>query len=150
MSLAHLKRPVPVAVALFAVAFVLVARGPAADVLSACRPSDTVIVPHRLAYLKDLMSQSDLVYKQTRDSLGFASQNPDRVKLETTVGKCQSGVNALNAIYQTPGQAREIWLFALGNGWAIVDPAIPPVPGQPEPLFFFGTQFNYKGTLFVQ
>ena len=139
----------PVAAALFAVAFVLVARSPASEVPSACRPPDTVIVPRRLTYLKDLMSQSDLVYKQPRDSLGFASQNASKVKLETTSAKCQSGVTALNTLLQTPGQAREIWLFALGNGWAIVDPTIPSISGQPDPLYFFGTQFNYKATLFV-
>lgn len=95
------------------------------------------------------MSQSDSVYKEPRDSLGFSPQNANKVKLETNVTKCQSGVTGLNTILQTPGQSREIWLFALGNGWAIVDPEIPSVPGQPDPLFFFGTQFTYKGTLYV-
>ena len=132
-----------------AVALLLVAGRPAPGVSFPCRAPDTVIVPSRLAYLKELMSQSDSGYKEPRDSLGFSSQNANKVKLETNVAKCQSGVNALNAILETPGQTRAIWLFALGNGWAIVDPDIPPVPGQPDPLFFFGTEFNYKGTLFV-
>jgi hypothetical protein len=123
--------------------------GPLGATTSACRSADTVIVPERLTYLKNFISKADSVYKLPRDSIGLASQNAAKVKLETKSTTCQSGVNALNAILQTPGTSRQIWLFALGSGYAIQDPTIPHEPGQPDPLYFFDSQFVYKGTLMV-
>lgn len=117
--------------------------------VSACRAADTIIVPVRLVYLKDFMSSSDPEYSLARDSVGLASQSAAKVKLVTKSTVCQDGVNALNILLETPGAVREIWLFALGNGYAIHDPSIPPVPGEPAPLYIFNSQFSYKSTLMV-
>jgi hypothetical protein len=115
-----------------------------------CRPADTVIVPERLEYLKDFISSADPVYQASRDSVGLAKQAASKVKLVTNAATCQIGINALNGLLQTPGAAREIWLFALGSGYAIHSPGIPSTAGEPDPLFFFDNQFNYLSTLMVQ
>src|SRR5688572_27215670 len=57
--------------------------------VSACRSADTVIVPVRLAYLKNFMSSSDSTYRLARDSVGLAAQNAAKVKLETKTAVCQ-------------------------------------------------------------
>jgi hypothetical protein len=128
--------------------FLLVGERPVAGMLSGCLSADTVIVPTRLAYLKGLMSRSEADYSQVRDSLGLSRQNAEEVRLETDRSRCRSAVTALNAVLNTPGRDREIWLFALGDGWAVVDPDIPPVSGQSDPLFIFGIRFDYKATLY--
>lgn len=117
---------------------------------SACRPTDDITVPERLAYLKALMSSSVPDYQLVRDSLGLATQNANRVRLVTKASTRQSGVNALNALLQTPGATREIWLFQLGAGYAIHDPSLPSFGGEPAPLFMFNKQFQYLSTLRVQ
>ncbi len=117
--------------------------------VSACRTADPIVVPSRLAYLKRLMSSPDSVYKLARDSVGLVSQNAAKVKLETKTAACQNGVNALNILLESPGAVRQIWLFGLGNGYAIHDPSIPPEAGEPDPLYIFDSQFSYKSTLMV-
>jgi hypothetical protein len=108
-----------------------------------------VVVPERLAYLRDFISSTEAVYQAPRDSVGVAKQPASKVRLVSTASLCQAGVDALNRLYQTSGAVREIWLFALGSGYAIHDPDIPSSPGQPRRLFFFDIQFRYLGTLMV-
>jgi hypothetical protein len=119
------------------------------DLNSACRLPDSLIVPARLAYLKHLMSSSDPEYRRARDSVGLAFQRAAAVRLETRGAACQDGVNALNILLESPGKARQIWLFRLGTGYAVHDPDAPSVAGQPEPLYIFSSRFSYISTLMV-
>jgi hypothetical protein len=118
-------------------------------VVAACRPVDTHIEPETLSYLQRLMSSSVAIYKNVRDSLGFAQVSANRVKLVTKTATCQSGVNALNTILSTPNAPRSIWLFDLVHGYAVYDPTVQPGGTQPIPVYIFSTQFVYNSALIV-
>jgi hypothetical protein len=118
-------------------------------VVAPCRAVDTYVEPKTLNYLRTLMSSNSTNYKTVRDSLGFAKVSATRVKLVTKAATCQSGVNALNGVLETPTAQRSIWLFDLVNGYAILDPSIVPTGTQPTPLYIFSNQFVYNSAVIV-
>jgi hypothetical protein len=112
---------------------------------SGCRTADTVRVPARLAFLKDLVSSADSDFVSSRQDLGVAASNPAKVALVTKQTTCQTAVTALNAVRQEPGVVRQIWLYSMATGYALDDPT-RDVFGTDRVLYMFDTQFNYKRT----
>jgi hypothetical protein len=115
---------------------------------SGCAQADTVRVPHRLDYLKQMVSSSDPDHTATRQTLGLAVLSPSKVSLVTKASTCQSGVTAMNTVRQQPGAVRRVWIFALGDGGhAVGDPALDSLAGDGV-MYFFDKSFTHKLTLY--
>lgn len=117
---------------------------------NSCASPDSLHVPRLTHYLTELIVSDNPVYRSVRDSVGLQRAAQGHVHLERRVRQCQAGLAALNRILGTPGQARLIWLFDLGVGYAIQDPGLARVPGQSEPMFIFDRRWRYKSTLMEQ
>jgi hypothetical protein len=116
---------------------------------SGCRPADASLVPQRIKYLKQFISSAVPVYKSVRDSVGLGTTT-NAPRLVTVTKGCQNAVAALNTLLGTPGRVRRVWMFEMSPvAYAVEDPGIPAVPGEPAPLFMFTSQLQYKGTLRV-
>jgi hypothetical protein len=71
----------------------------------------------------------------------------NKASLVTKQATCVAAVNALNALRQEPGVVRQVWVYALGNNYAVEDPAIVIPPGVYRPIYLFSGNFAYKRTL---
>lgn len=126
----------------------LVAQGSGSGCLTAS--ADTVRVPERLDFLKQLVSSTDSDYVVTRQDLGIGTMNPSKVTLVTKQTTCQSAANALNTVRQEPSTVRQIWVYALGTaGYAVDDPGLDrsDVAYADKVMYFFDRTFTYKQTL---
>ena len=113
---------------------------------SGCRPADTVAVPRRLSYFRDLLTTTDPARVAVRDSLGLSATNVNKINLVTKNSTCVNAVNAMNTQRQQSGKVRQVWVYTLGNNYAVEDPA-DQEPGQYRLIYLFSNSNVYKRTL---
>ena len=114
---------------------------------SGCRAADTVVVPEHLTYFKDLLSTNDPARAAVRDSLGLAKTAVSKISLVTTTATCTSAVTALNTRRGEPNTVRQVWVYKLGNDFAVEDPALTVPASEYRPIYLFSGSFVYKRTL---
>ena len=102
---------------------------------SGCRPADSQVVPAHLSYLTLVVSETDSVSQVVRDSLWLPLTSPSKVRLVTRATTCTSAVSALNALVGTPGQVRQVWVYALDRNYAVEDPTLVDPAGKAFYLF---------------
>jgi hypothetical protein len=113
---------------------------------SGCRPADTMTVPKRLAYFRSLLTTTNPARIAVRDSLGLSAASASKINLVTKASTCVSAVNALNAQRQETGKVRQVWVYTLGNNYAVEDPADQD-PDQYTLIYLFSNTHVYKRTL---
>lgn len=133
-------------IALGAVGLLSLAAAPAAAQASGCRPADTLYVPRRLSYFRDLLTTTDPARVAVRDSLKLASASASKINLVTKTSTCTSAVTALNTQRQEAGKVRQVWVYSLGNNYAVEDPT-DQSPGQNRLIYLFSNSNVYKRTL---
>lgn len=109
---------------------------------SGCRAM-TDRVQGKIDYVKELVSSTDTNRVAMRQSLGVAQASASKVTLVTKTSTCQSAVTGLNTILGTPGIARQVYVIATGNGYAVDDPSLD-VLGRGADLFFLTKTFGYQ------
>ena len=119
----------------------------AASANSGCRPPDSFFVQARLDYFRMLLTSTDSALVAARESYGLSVVGANRINLVTNMSTCLSAANALNTQRGEAGTSRLVWVYALGNDYAVVDPDIPPVPGESDPIYLFSHNWTYKVTL---
>jgi hypothetical protein len=124
----------------------LILEAPSRDQWSGCLTADGGRAKARLGLLKDLMSSSDSDHVAAREVLGLRVIGPAEVMLVAGQEDCEPAVKALNALRWEPGTFRQVWLYRLGmEGYAVDDPSLD-VGYADTILYFFGPDFEYKGT----
>jgi hypothetical protein len=113
---------------------------------SGCLMADTVHVPTHLDYLRRLVSDTDSAAVEVRNAFELPLTSPSKVTLVTRNNTCASAAAALNTVVGTPGQIRQVWVYALGSNYAVEDPAIPVEPAG-YPIFLFTSKWVPKPVL---
>ena len=89
---------------------------------------DSVKVPAHLEYLRSLVVETDTVALEMRAAFQLQATTSNKVTLVTRASTCASAAAALNAVAGTPGTVRQVWVYSLGNNYAVEDPTIPVEP----------------------
>ena len=89
---------------------------------SSCRPPDA-ISDETGALLKRYVTSSDSFDVKMRNALGIAGTQAKKISYSTNAGTCSSAVTALNALENTPGRARQVYVWNVGTNFAVWDPA---------------------------
>ncbi len=120
---------------------------PAASATSGCRPPDSFFVQARLDYFRTLLTSSDSAHVAARASFDLSAVSANKVNLVTKQTTCVSAANALNTQRGEAGTSRLVWVYALGNDYAVVDPDIPGAPEESTPIYLFTHNWTYKMTM---
>jgi hypothetical protein len=67
-----------------------------------------------------------------------------RTSSPTTTYECCSRAEYLQ---REPNTVRQVWVYTLGNDFAVEDPTLAVPPGEYRPIYFFNGSFVYKRTL---
>lgn len=89
---------------------------------SACHSSDSTSV-RTIRDFKDLVSSSDSFVVRVRTRLGLPKMPTSKVSYVTASQTCSAAVTALNSYFNTPGTARTVYVYKLGNSYGVEDPA---------------------------
>ena len=119
---------------------------PADRASSGCRPPDSFFVQARFDYFRILLTSTDSAQVAARDSLGLSKVSANKVNLVTKQTTCVNAVNALNTLLGESGTNRLVWVYALGNDYAVVDPELVPPPKN-TPIHIFTRNWTYKVTI---
>ena len=120
----------------------------AAQGSSGCRPPDTVSVPTHLQYLTRFLVCTDSLAVGFRDAFKLQPTTANKIALVTKNATCLAAASALNAIAGTPTAVRQVWVYTLGNNYAVEDPSIADEPDPGEyPIHFFDRQWRPKPVL---
>jgi hypothetical protein len=115
---------------------------------SGCLPADTVFIPMRLEYFRNLVSSTAPSDSTVRTRLGIPKAASSKVSLVTSRNTCVSAVNALNTKRNEPNAVRLVWVFALGAGdYAVEDPQINN-PGEWRPVYIYDRRFTFRNILY--
>ncbi len=109
---------------------------------SSCRAADSLSA-RTVTDFKNLLSSADSFDVRIRSSLGIAGTNANKVSYVTTASVCNSAGSALNAYSATPGQARRVYVWKLGNFYAVEDPADQNA-GSYRALVLYTSQWVFK------
>jgi hypothetical protein len=114
---------------------------------SGCRPADTDRVPTHLAYFKAKLANTDSAAIKFRNMFLLDAVAANKVTLVTKSTTCVSGATAVNTVRGEPGTNRQVWVYALGNNFAVEDPEIPTPPLGEYPIYFFDKNWVLKSVL---
>ncbi len=114
---------------------------------SGCRAPDSVKVPAHLEYLTSIVVGTDSVALETRAAFQLQATTSNKVALVTRNSTCASAAAALNTVAGTPGVVRQVWVYTLGNNYAVEDPTIPIEPLGEYPIYLFDRNWNPKPVL---
>jgi len=107
-----------------------------------CRPADALSA-RTVTDFKSLLSSSDSFDARIRTSLGIAGTGVNKVSYVTTANTCKSAAAALNVYSATPGRARSVYVWELGNFYAVEDPA-DQEPGSYRALVLYTSTWAFK------
>ena len=111
---------------------------------STCRASDDTAAVLG-SYLATLVTTTDPVRVSLRASVGLPAIDSTRIAYVTHTHVCNKLVDAMNARYQTPGLARQLYVYKVGTVYAVQDPAHPT--GEYVPTVVFDRRYQYKGSI---
>jgi len=109
---------------------------------NSCRAADSLSA-RTVTDFKSLLSSADSFDIRIKASLGIAGTSANKVSYVTTASVCNSAASALNAYSATPGQARSVYVWKLGNFYAVEDPA-DQNPGSYRALVLYTSQWVFK------
>jgi hypothetical protein len=99
-----------------------------------------------LQYVRDLVTIPTVERASMRSALSLASSsNASQIVLVTDQKVCNKLVPPINAMLQTPGASRTLYVIKISDGFAVLDPAQPA--GEYKPLMFFTRQYVYKSAV---
>jgi hypothetical protein len=107
---------------------------------SVCLPADA-FGANVLTDLQNLATSSDSADAAKRMLAHLPATSASNVTYMTDERTCQKGVTALNAMFQTPGAARRVYLFKYSTSFVTVDPALPIAKGGADAEFVFNKQW---------
>ena len=94
-----------------------------------------------------MVVNTDSIAVAFRTAFQLQATTANKVALVTKTSTCASAATALNAVRNTPGVTRQVWVYTLGNNYAVEDPTIP-VPAMGEyPIYFFSNTWVSKPVL---
>lgn len=109
---------------------------------SNCRAADPLSA-RTVTDFKNLLSSSDSFDVRIRTSLGIAGTAASKVSYVTTASTCNSAASALNVYSATPGRARSVYVWKLGNFYAVEDPS-DQNPGSYRALVLYTSKWAFK------
>jgi hypothetical protein len=118
---------------------------------SACWPAAPESVEPHLAYLRDLISGTDSTSAQFREAFELQRASADEVQWVTKPSVCEAAVVAVNEVAGTPGRARRVWVYTLGEAYAVEDPSLAwtePL-GSEYPMYLFDQAWRSKPVLMM-
>jgi hypothetical protein len=118
---------------------------------SACSPASEASVAPRLEYLRTLASDSDSVYVVGRKAFELERVLARKVAWITTPSVCAAAVAAVNQLTGTPGRVRQVWVYSLGQAYAVEDPSLgwTEPTGSPYPIYLFDRNWRSKPVLML-
>lgn len=111
---------------------------------SSCRPADSLSA-RTVRDFKSMLSSTDSFQVRIRTSLGIAGTAASKVSYNTTASICNSAASALNTYSGTPGQARNVYVWKIGNFYAVEDPA-DQNPGSYRALVLYTSKWVFRST----
>jgi hypothetical protein len=103
-----------------------------------------------LVHLDSLLTETDSVNVSWRSKLGLRAVADSQIALITTRSICQTAVGVVDSLVQHRTPNRKLYVFRLGNQWAVWDPAsgdMTAADGTLRRLILFGAGWAYKSTL---
>ena len=131
-----------VACLVLAMALVFGSRGMAQS--SSCRPADSLSA-RTTSQLKDYVTSSDSFTVRLRNGLGITGTSANKISYNTNSKTCAAAVTALNTHSGTPGRARTVYVWTVGNNFALEDPTDED-PGSYRAVFFFSSKWLFKSS----
>ena len=107
---------------------------------STCRASNAVSAT-MLTDLRRLATSTDSVFVAQRTGANLPATTASNVNLVSDKRKCEKAVTALNGIFATPNQTRQVYLFAFGSSFVTADPALPDSLGGLGARYVFSKQW---------
>jgi hypothetical protein len=101
-----------------------------------------------MAYLRELISSSNPDRVEMRRQIGLVAASPDAVRSVDDARACQRAVAAVNTRHETPGLERSIWVFHLGDAYAVEDPT-GHQRGERIGIQFFDENFAFLKTVYA-
>jgi hypothetical protein len=98
---------------------------------------------------RELVSSGESDHVQTRETTKLRRAPAAVVKLLNDPAVCQRAAEALNRVRGEPGQVRELWVFDVGDGYAVDDPSldVTDVDYSDRVMYFFDRDWHYTVTL---
>jgi hypothetical protein len=94
-----------------------------------------------------MVVDTDSVAVNFRTALQLQATNANKVSFVTEGSTCASAATALNTVRGEPGVVRQVWVYALGNNFAVEDPSIPIHSAGTYPIYFFSNNWAAKPIL---
>jgi hypothetical protein len=113
---------------------------------TSCRPASPSSNTY-LGELKTLAVSTDSIDLVTKVNAKLPTASEGNVTFVTDSRTCDKAVAALNTAYQTPGLARQVYVFKFGNNaFVAMDPALPDTLGGRSAQFIFNKQWALQDT----
>lgn len=107
-----------------------------------CRGS-AATATRMMTFVEKLVNATDADHQILRDSLNLPYSSNPNITLITNESACKKVRDAMSTAYQTPGQARQIWVVKTTDGYAALDPLEPS--GEWTYLLLVSNHYAYKG-----
>jgi hypothetical protein len=118
---------------------------------SACQPAAPESVEPHLEYLRELMSAIDSASIEDRKAFDLEWAAASEVRWLTQGSVCAAAVTAVNQVAGIPGRVRRVWVYSLGNAYAVEDPSLQwtePL-GSGYPMYLFDRKWRSKPVLMM-
>ncbi|HET6781308.1 MAG TPA: hypothetical protein VFH67_04370 [bacterium] len=118
---------------------------------SACHPAAPESVEPRLEYLRELISATDSASIADREAFELQWAAAGEVRWVTKASVCTAAVAAVNRVAGTPGRARRVWVYSMGQAYAVEDPSLgwtEPL-GSAYPVYLFDRKWRSKPVLMM-
>jgi hypothetical protein len=97
---------------------------------SACQPAAPESVAPHVDYLRTLISAGDSESVAGRKAFELPWAPAREVRWVTTPSLCAAAVVALNAVAGTPGRSRRVWVYQIGQAYAVEDSSLQWAEGR--------------------
>jgi hypothetical protein len=121
------------------------------DPESPCQPAAPESVQPHLDYLRELVSATDSASVSVREAFELKWAAASKVTWVTKPSVCAAAVDAVNRVAGTPGRVRQVWVYRLGEAYAVEDPSLQwgePL-GSSYPMYLFDRKWRSKPVLII-
>src|SRR5262245_8909734 len=118
---------------------------------SACQPAAPESVEPSLDYLRALVSDGDSESVAAREAFELQWAPAHEVRWITKPSVCATAVAAVNEVAGTPGRARRVWVYSIGQAYAVEDPSLEWAgnDGADYPMYLFDRAWRSKPVLMM-
>jgi hypothetical protein len=92
-----------------------------------------------------MVSATDSIQRSYRDSVRIPQADPMSVRLVTQEQTCERAAKAYNALWATPEQPRQLYVYKVADRYLVEDPQ--QGSGEYRGLSVFDAQWNYLATM---